>query len=370
MNLSGEWSDDVRRFFLDNALMWLRDYHFDGLRIDATHALKDDSAVHFLEELASKVKSLGLHLGKQFVLIAESNLNDPRLVLPQGSGGYGMEAHWCDDFHHALHTYLTGEQTGYYQDYGTLKQLAKSLENGYIFDGVFSPFRKRTYGRPINNLAGGAFVISTQTHDQVGNRAQGERLSHLVGPDKLKIAAAVMLLSPFVPMLFAGEEWGATTPFLYFTDHQDAELAIQITEGRRAEFPDSNTTGEAVPDPQAETTYNRSRLLWAEVECAPHRDLLEWHRALIKLRRESPELKSGARACVEFSEALQWLTIRYGALLTVNNLSVEPRSVPITGPFPKSILLATLRTGVALNGTTVHVSPMSATVFTCAEERS
>ena len=236
LNFDGPHSDQVRRFFCDNALMWLRDYHLDGLRLDAVHTISDRSARPFLEQLGEEVRALGQREGRSLVVIAESDLNDPRVVWPLQRGGFGLDAQWSDDFHHALHVALTGEQTGYYRDYSGLTDLAKALQNAYVYDGQYSRARRRHHGRPPEGLGGERFLGYAQTHDQVGNRACGERLVHLVGERKAKVAAALVLASPFIPMLFQGEEWGASAPFLYFTDHPEPDLGKAVREGRRKEF--------------------------------------------------------------------------------------------------------------------------------------
>src|SRR5207245_1741748 len=212
------------RFFCDNALGWLRDYHFDGLRLDAVHALIDQSAVHFLEQLAREVEALEGEVGRPLVLVGESDLNDPRLVRARDEGGYGLHAQWSDDFHHALHAFVTGERGGYYADFGSLADVAAALERVFVFDGRYSAHRGRRHGRPAGGLPRTRFVGYLQNHDQVGNRARGERSAHLAAEAPLRAAAALVLLAPFVPMLFQGEEWGTRAPFLYFTDHRDADL--------------------------------------------------------------------------------------------------------------------------------------------------
>src|SRR5690606_31291439 len=236
INYDGPGSDAVRRFVVDNALMWLRDYHVDGLRLDAVHAIVDDSAHHLLTELASEVDALATRLGRPLFLIAESDLNDPRFVRSRDAGGHGLDAAWADEWHHALHAALSGEREGYYRDFGSLAHLAKALRQAWVYDGVYSPHRRRRHGRPPVGLSGHQFVVCTQNHDQVGNRARGERTSQLLSVERLEIAAALLLTSPFVPLLFQGEEWGARTPFLYFTDHEDPALARAVSEGRRNEF--------------------------------------------------------------------------------------------------------------------------------------
>ena len=216
--------------------MWLRDYRVDGLRLDAVHAIFDASAIPFLEQLGAEVHELEAEVGRHLVVIAESDLNQPQIVTPREAGGYGLDAQWNDDFHHALHTILTGETAGYLADFGSIAQLAKCLTRGFVYDGTYSKSRRRRHGRPVLALSAHRFVAFMQNHDQVGNRAMGERLGHLVTIDQLKISAAILMTSPFIPMLFQGEEWNASRPFQYFTDHQDSALAESVRKGRRAEF--------------------------------------------------------------------------------------------------------------------------------------
>ena len=327
INYDGPYSDGVRRFVIDNALMWLRDYDFDGLRLDAVHAIHSFDARPLLEELAQEVKRLGQTLGRHWVLIAESDLNDPKLVLPQTRGGYGLDAHWQDDFHHALHRYFTGETAGYYHDFDGLEDLATALRAGYVYQGQYSVHRQRRHGKPPRGVTADRIVVSAQNHDQIGNRAQGERLSMLLPAHQLKAIAALMLLSPFVPMLFQGEEWGARTPFLYFTDHQDAELGRLVTEGRRREFQSFEWQGE-VPNPQDERTFLRSKLDWSEISRPPHAELLDWHRQLIRLRRAAARAAPRSKPQVKFDAARDWLTYTHGALMARFNFSQETRKVP------------------------------------------
>lgn len=269
VNLDGEGSLEVRAFFRDNALMWLRDYHIDGLRLDAVHAFMDKSAVHFLEELASAVRACEAATGRHKFLIAESDLNDPRVVRSVESGGYGLDAQWSDDFHHALHTVLTGERAGYYEDFGSLSQIVKALQETFVYDGCYANHRGRNHGRTAAGLSSHRFLGYLQTHDQVGNRAQGERIAHLTGMGKAKIGAALVLTSPFVPMLFHGEEFAASSPFQYFTDHDEDALAHAVSEGRRREFAAFGWKPEDVPDPQDAETFRRSKLDWAELDEEP-----------------------------------------------------------------------------------------------------
>jgi len=363
VNLDDAGSDEVRRFFLDNALMWLRDYHLDGLRIDAVHAFVDLSATHLLEQMAREVDALELEVERPLVLIAESDLNDPRIVRPRQEHGYGIDAAWSDDFHHTLHVTLTGETSGYYADFAAgLPELARSLEDVYAFAGRYSPFRGRRHGREVEDLPRTRFLGYLQNHDQIGNRAVGERSSALMSADALRVAAALVLAGPFVPMLFQGEEWGASTPFRYFTDHQDPALAKAVSEGRTHEFESFGWSADQVPDPQDVDTFQRSRLDWAERGREPHASLLEWHRALIKLRRETPALWAGPAAEVTFDETARWLVVaRTGSRLAVS-LSDEERLAPLDGALPWTIALASA-VGIAVEGESVRMPPMSAAVL-------
>jgi maltooligosyltrehalose trehalohydrolase len=363
MNFDGAGSDEVRRFVCDNARMWLRDYHVDGLRLDAVHAIADGSAVHILEQLAQEVEKLAASLGRHLVLIAESNLNDPRIVQPPSAGGYGIDAQWNDDFHHALHTVLTGERHGYYADFGRLADLATAFRRGFVYAGEYSVFRDRRHGRPAIGVSGNRFVVSAQNHDQVGNRALGERASLLMSEGRLHIAAALLLTSPFVPMLFQGEEWGASTPFLYFTDHAEPELVEAVRKGRCQEFAAFGWDPTAVPDPQARDTFERSRLDWGERRREPHARLLDWHRRLIALRRRSPALTDGdlARVRVQVDEDDRWLAVSRGPIAVLANLGDRPQRVPTGRREPGSLLLAssleakTLAGGVELPPDTVAI---------------
>ncbi|MBE1533737.1 malto-oligosyltrehalose trehalohydrolase [Actinomadura algeriensis] len=292
VNFDQDGSDEVRAFVVENALMWLREYHLDGLRLDAVHAITDHRAVHILEELAVAVARLSAHLGRALFLIAESDLNDPRLVTSREAGGYGLDAQWSDDFHHALHAALTGERQGYYCDFGSLETLKKALTKVFVHDGTMSTYRGRHHGRPVDVLTTPAhrFLGFLQNHDQVGNRASGDRISAALDVPMQKVGAALLLLAPYTPMLFMGEEWGATTPWCYFTDHVDPDLGRAVSEGRRREFARHGWAGDGVPDPQAPETFRRSVLDWDEPGKDPHRELLDWHRSLIAVRRAIPGL--------------------------------------------------------------------------------
>ncbi len=323
LNLDDRDSDEVRRFFCDNALMWLRDYRVDGLRLDAVHAIFDDSAIPFLEQLGCEVHDLEAELGRHLVVIAESDLNEPRIVTPREASGYGLDAQWNDDFHHALHTILTGEATGYLADFGSIAQLAKCLTRGFVYDGIYSKSRRRRHGRPVLGLSAHRFIAFVQNHDQVGNRAMGERLGHLVTIDQLKIAAALLMTASFVPMLFQGEEWNASSPFQYFTDHQDKALAESVRKGRKAEYAHSVADASMVPDPQAAQTFDRSKLNWEERQHGQHREILEWYRQLIDLRRCAPDLANG-QLCLDsaaFDESARWIRVHRGESVVICNFA-------------------------------------------------
>jgi maltooligosyltrehalose trehalohydrolase len=262
VNFDGRASRPVRDFVVENALMWLRDYHADGLRLDAVHAIKDDSRPHIVEELTRRVRELGSALDRRLWIVPEQPAIDPRLLA------YGVDAQWTDTFHHALHVLLTGERQGYYAPFGTMADLVAAL------------LEPRSLGLPHTRFLGYA-----QNHDQVGNRGAGERLSQLVDQPRLQLAAALVLLSPFVPMLFMGEEWGASTPFLFFSDHRDPTIARKTSLGRVQEFRAFGWRPEDVPDPQALSSFQSSKLDWSELTREPHRSLLDWYRELVRVRR-------------------------------------------------------------------------------------
>jgi maltooligosyltrehalose trehalohydrolase len=345
LNFDGPYSDEIRRFFCDNALMWLRDYHIDGLRLDAVHAIVDTSAIPFLEQLATEVDVLKAHLGRHLVLIAESDLNDPRVVRPWEIGGFGLDAQWSDDFHHALHSVVTGERNGYYADFGGLDDLAKAFQTSYVYTGNRSSYRLKRHGRPPIGLMGHHFLGYVQNHDQLGNRAQGDRLCHLTTLERAKIAAALVMTSPFVPMLFQGEEFAASAPFQYFADFADEpDLARAVSEGRRKEFGQFGWKPEDVPDPGSPETFERSRLDWSEADREPHRSMLSWHQQLIQLRRELPQLTDGRLDLVraEADPEGRWLLIQRGAVLVVANFSDAAVMVPIEDDRPYSVRLASV----------------------------
>ncbi|WP_030382454.1 MULTISPECIES: malto-oligosyltrehalose trehalohydrolase [unclassified Streptomyces] len=335
VNLDAPGSDEVRAYLLGSALAWLRDYRLDGLRLDAVHALHDTRACHFLEELSTAVDALAVDLDRPLFLIAESDLADPRLITPRAEGGLGLHAQWNDDFHHALHTTLTGEAQGYYGDFARapLAALAKTLSHGFFHDGTYSTFRGRSHGRPLDRtrLPAHRLLGYTQTHDQVGNRAQGDRLAASLSPGLLACAAALMLTAPFTPMLFMGEEWAAGTPWQFFTDHTDPELAAAVRNGRRREFAAHGWAEEDVPDPQDPATRDRSCLDWSEPDSGVHARVLAWYRELIALRHAQPDLTDPDLSDVKvtFDEAARWLAFRRGDVRVAVNLGAEPVRVPL-----------------------------------------
>jgi maltooligosyltrehalose trehalohydrolase len=335
VNLEDSDANQVRRFFCDNALMWMRDFHVDGLRLDAVHAFVDRSAIHFLEQLAAEVETLSATVARPLTLIAESDLNDPRVVTPREAGGLGMDAQWSDDFHHALFAVLTPEpEKGYYADFGELAQLAKALEQNFVYDGIYSKYRRRIHGRPAGHVSQHRFLGYIQNHDQVGNRALGDRLRETAGFDRTKIAAAFVLTAPFIPMLFQGEEWAASSPFQYFADH-DEEMARLVSEGRKREFAAFGWAPESIPDPEAIETFVRSKLKWDEANAGEHADILDWYRQLINLRREYPVLTNGepGHTSVTYSEKEKWLSMERGDITVSCNLGDTERtfSVPEGG---------------------------------------
>jgi len=370
VNLEGKWAHQVRRFFCDNALMWMRDFHMDGLRLDAVHAFVDRSAIHFLEQLSVETKHLEATVGRGKVLVAESDSNDPRIVTAREAGGYGIDAQWSDDFHHALFALLyPGQAEGYYTDFGSLVQLAKAIEHSFVYDGIFSRYRKRVHGRAPRNLSQHRFLGYIQNHDQIGNRAVGERLHESVGIERAKIAAAIVLLSPFVPMIFQGEEWAASSPFQYFADHEDPELARAVSEGRRKEFEAFGWTPESIPDPEKPETYFRSKLNWGEISEGKHAQMQAWYRELIRLRQCTPSLNCGepGNTRVTFDEAGQWLTLGRGEIRLHCNLGRHDYSFACAGG--SSLLLAS-RAGISIHDSIVLVPPDSAAIVKCEVRRS
>ncbi|MFJ2086290.1 malto-oligosyltrehalose trehalohydrolase [Micromonospora chokoriensis] len=341
MNLDGPHSDEVRRYIIDSVLMWLRDYHVDGLRLDAVHALPDSRAVPILEELAVSVESLSTHLGRPLSLIAESDLNDPRLITPREAGGFGLHAQWNDDAHHALHTLLTGERQGYYGDFGSLETLSDVLTGGFFHAGTWSSFRNRHHGRPLDaRVPGHRLVAYLQNHDQIGNRATGDRISASLSPALLRVGAMLLLTAPFTPMLFMGEEWAASTPWQFFTSHPEPELASAVRTGRRREFASHGWPEGDVPDPQDPETFTRSRLDWAELDKPEHASMLAFYQRLIALRRSSSDLSDPRMHAVSVQHGDQFLLMRRGDTLVVANFAGRGQGVSLPG-VARRVLLAT-----------------------------
>jgi maltooligosyltrehalose trehalohydrolase len=367
INFESAGSDEVRRFFCDNALMWMRDYHVDGLRLDAVHEFVDRSAVHFMEQLSAEVEVMSATLGRRLVLIAESDLNDPRVVTPREAGGYGMDAQWSDDFHHSLFTILNAGEPGkgYYDDFGSFEKLAKSLTQMFVYDGDYSHYRNRKHGRPVKGLSSHHFIGFIQNHDQIGNRATGDRLEHIeaIGMERSKVAAGIVLLAPFVPMIFQGEEYAATTPFQYFAHHEDPEMAKAVSEGRAREFAAFGWDSGVIPDPESVETFENSKLDWDEVETGKHAAMHEWFRRLIHLRRNSPSLNDGdmGHVKVTFDETKRWLMMDRGLMKIACNLGSEA----MTFDCPQGFTLAlTSQGGTEVQGNGVVVPPDTLVVLT------
>ncbi len=367
LNLDDADSDPVRRFILDNAVFWLRDFHIDGLRLDAVHALYDDRAVTLLEELSSEVSTLATGLGRSLWLIAESDRNDPLTVTPREAGGLGLHAQWADDVHHALHVALTGETQGYYADFAAPGALDKVLGGVFLHDGTYSTFRRRTHGRPVDRSGtpGWRFVVSLQNHDQVGNRATGDRLSARLSPGLLACGATLLLTGPCTPMLFMGEEWGASTPWLYFTNHTDPGIAEAVRRGRRDEFEAHGWDRTDVPDPQSDRTAERSRLDWDEVAEPPHDRLLAWYRTLIGLRRERPHLADPRLDLVEVDHDVEagTVVVRRVDHVVVINLSGVQRAVRVDDVEGLQVVATWQAEGTSLFDGGVTLPPESAAIL-------
>jgi maltooligosyltrehalose trehalohydrolase len=361
VNLDDARSAGITDFFVDNAIMWLRDYHLDGLRLDAVQALIDGATMPFLQELSHRVEELAGQLGRSLVLVAESDQNDPGLVQPRQAGGAGLDGWWSDEFHHALHAVLTGERNGYYADFGSLDALAKAVRQSYVNDGTWSTYRRRVHGRPLPpGLSGHRFVVYLQSHDQVGNRPAGERTGALMSARRLKVGAALLFTAPFVPMLFQGEEWGASTPFQYFSDHGDPVLGHLVAEGRLRDLARLDWPVESMPDPQDPLTFEHSKLDWTEPERLPHRQLLDWHRRLIRLRRDVPELGDGRLDRVRVNvEGESCLVVRRGPITTACNLGEKATLLEADG----TLLLAS-EEDVSLGGGLLHLPPATVGILT------
>jgi maltooligosyltrehalose trehalohydrolase len=343
LNFDGPDSDEVRAFFVDNARYWIEEFHFDGLRLDAVHGIRDFSARHLLADVRAAVHGVGARQERRTLVIAESDLNDPRLVRPEDVGGYGLDGQWSDDFHHAVHALLTGERNGYYEDFGDVADLAKAYAERFVYDGRHSPHRRRRHGAPAGDVRADAFVVCVQNHDQVGNRAMGDRLSTLVGFEEQKLAAALLLLAPYVPLLFMGEEYGETRPFPYFVSHSDEGLIEAVRRGRREEFASFGWSDD-VPDPQSEDTFRSARLDRAGRETPRGRALLALHRDLIALRRKEAALRPGvARVRVTHDDEQRWMEARFEApgaatLVALFNFADVERRMSFDGGSKASVL--------------------------------
>lgn len=335
INIADADSDEVRRYIIGCALRWMRDFHADGLRLDAVHALVDTTAIDILEEMATETDWLSTQLGRPLSLIAESDLNDPRLITTRDHGGYGLTAQWADDIHHAIHTAVSGERQGYYADFGSLATLAHTLRHGFFHAATYSSFRQRRHGRPLDTaeIPGTRLVAYTCTHDQVGNRAIGDRPSQSLTGGQLAIKAALALGTSFTAMLFMGEEYGASTPFQFFSSHPEPELARATAEGRKAEFAEHGWDADEIPDPQDPQTFLRSKLNWDEVDAGEHARVHRLYRDLIALRRNDPDMADPwlGHLAVDYDEDQRWIAVSRGRLRIVCNLGAEAVKVPLTG---------------------------------------
>jgi len=334
INYDGAESNHVRDYFIENAIYWLREYHCDALRLDALHAIHDQSAKHFIRELTERVASFSRSSGRKHYLIGESDLNNVRLIKPARSGGYELDAQWADDFHHSLHTLLTGEQTGYYEDFGRIEQLAKAYREGFVYSWQYSKHRRRFHGSSSKSRPARQFVVCTQNHDQIGNRMLGERLEELVDFESLKLAAGALLLSPYIPLLFMGQEYGDEARFQYFVSHTDEALVRAVREGRRKEFK-AFEWGREVPDPQAVETFENSKLQWEKRTQGRHRILLEFQKRLLSLRRSIPRVvskKNMAVQCLAEKCVLTWHRKHpNGRVQGLMNFSSESSQFPLDG---------------------------------------
>jgi maltooligosyltrehalose trehalohydrolase len=378
INFDGPWCDGVRNYFIQNALMWLNEFHIDALRLDAVHAIFDNSAKHLMEELTEQVRLLEQRVQKRKVLIAEFDLNNPRFITPVEKGGFGMDAQWVDEFHHALHSVITGEQNGYYEDFGKLEQLAMSLQHSYVYTGQYSKHRKRFFGAEPKYTNYNQCIAFVQNHDQIGNRLLGDRLNTTLSAEALKLAAATLFLSPHIPLLFMGEEYGEKNPFLYFTSHSEKELIDNLREGRRKEFEHFNWEGE-VPDPQSEEVFNRSKLTW-KLDEVP--GLFNFYQHLIAFRKSRPAMQNfrrynAVRNIRIKNNVLQFE--RHGnneVLIVYLNFSNEPQNMVNEKAVACHVLIdssgeqwegpGNLTAGTILPGEPFQLNPTSAIVFEIA----
>jgi len=362
VNLDGESAGPVREYIVDNALMWLSEFHVDALRLDAVHALHDSSDVHLLAELSSRVETLSAELGRPLVLIAESDLNDPVMFTDRAQGGYGLDAQWDDDVHHALHALLSGERQGYYSDFGSLSALAKVLTRAYFHDGTYSSFRSRRHGKPVDtqHTPGYRFVVCLQNHDQVGNRAAGDRLAQITSPGRLKVGATLLLTSPFTPMLWMGGEWAASTPWPFFTSHPQPELAEATASGRIEEFAEHGWDAGDVVNPQDPASFTGAKLLWSELDEPGHAEILALYRELLRLRRDHPDLADSRldRVKVDFDEDAQWIVVHRGAFDVLANLADHAQPLPAA---PGEVIFGT-EPGLSAEGLRITLPAGSAAI--------
>jgi maltooligosyltrehalose trehalohydrolase len=372
LNFDGPDSDEVRRFFVDNALHWLAEYHVDGLRLDAIHGIFDFGARHLLAEMAEAFGAEAARLGRRAWLVAESDLNDPRVIRPPEAGGLGLDAQWSDDFHHAQHAVLTGNRRGYFVDFGRLSDLGKAISEGFVYDGRRSPFRRRRHGAPSARDAGERFVAFNQNHDQIANACLGRRLGQLVGPERQKVAVLVLFSTPALLLLFQGEEYGEEAPFDYFTSHGDPALAEAVRQGRHQEYEHLLEEGADVgtwADPQAEETFQRAKLRWGSLAEAPHAEMLAFYRALIALRRRLAPLHNGRKDLtrVTIDEGARWLTIERGdpggtGTFTAANYGDGPAEIrlPARGDWRLALATDSGLTAVSLGRGRIAVPPAAA----------
>ena len=362
VNLDGQSAGPVREYILDNAVMWLSEFHIDALRLDAVHALRDASDIHLLAKMSTRVKTLSAELGRPLVLIAESDLNDPIMFTDRGDGGYGLDGQWDDDVHHALHALLSGERQGYYADFGSLSVLAKVLTRAFFHDGTYSSFRGRNHGKPVDveRTPGYRFVVCLQNHDQVGNRAAGDRLARIAPTGMLKVGATLMLTSPFTPLLFMGEEWAASTPWPFFTSHPEPELAEITATGRIAEFAGHGWDINDVVNPQDPAAFTGAKLHWSERDEPGHSDTLALYRQLLRLRREHPDLADPRLPLVkvDFDEDAQWVIVHRGAFDVMANLAAQAQDLPVTSG---DVLFGT-EPGMRTDGRTITLPARSAAI--------
>jgi maltooligosyltrehalose trehalohydrolase len=362
LNFDGPHSDEVRWFFIHNALQWIDEFHIDALRVDAVHAIIDHTAEPFLQDLTAAIRERADTLGRNVYTFAESNLNDPRVITPKNDLGLGFDSQWCDDFHHALHALLTGETSGYYAGFGRVSDLARTFKTGYLYTGQYSPYRGRKFGAVPKTRDGKQFVVFAQNHDQVGNRMLGDRLSTLGSPAKLRLAAAAVILSPFIPMLFMGEEYGETAPFQYFTSHADEALIEAVRKGRLEEFERFQWPGDP-PDPHDEKTFHRSKLSREEQE-----GLRELYRELLRIRRETPALRTLDLDAVETyaDDERRTLLVKRGDTLLALNFGDEEQTISL--PF-EGLWTAMTETGGWVEGGRVVVGGESFAMFRAVAHR-